>query len=554
MFALVIGIDTYKSKDIRPLRGAVADARAFTTYLQDERSVPRDHLVILINEAASRLAILEGFRRLANDTRIRHGDPILVYFAGHGSEVHAPQRWESGRPGAKVQCILPHDAYFDSGDEMVAPIPDHTLGALLDAISQEKGNNIVSSDKISSLYVSMIIDLPKCVVMDSCYATISGTRSLTSDDVRSVSVPSNFKLQENLDRDIWSLSPSSGGLRSHVLLSACSSSGQAWESNGRGVFTAALLDLLEVSQTDRLRYCNIVMSLDIFGQNPQCEGFYRERYMFTTKSSLAEYFIPACTRISMEDTAETYVLNGGSAHGLSVGDEFAVYGHMDSAKPNGTLVVKQPGSFHSIMELLGPPPVLSSTVIARRLKPGRRQPLRIHIPAEDKVSEILSLLPDIAPDLLDFVLVDTPGNSQIDISVQGEQAIVLSKGMNSAQGFRLEATPSELSRVLNASWRFFSELDRTADFPGIAQRVQVNIYELQVSATRFPGAPISELHSSSPVPSENDSFILRQGTSYGLKLTNTGCYDLHPTVQYFDPSNEFKFGMLVLNTKRRALI
>jgi len=508
--------------------------------------------VILINEAASRLAILEGFRRLANDTRIQHGDPILIYFSGHGSEVHAPQGWESGRPGAKVQCILPHDAYFDSGDEVVAPIPDHTLGALLDTISQEKGNNIVSSDKISSLYVSLIIDLPKCVVMDCCYRdATSGTRSPTSDDMRSVSVPSNFKLQENLDRDIWSLSPSSGGLRSHVLLSACSPTGQAWESNGRGVFTAALLDLLEVSQTDRLRYCDIVMRLDIIWQNPQCEGFYRERYIFNTMSSSIEYFIPTYTR-SSKNGEIAYILNGGSAHGLTVGDEYAVYPDMDRPNPSGTFIVDQVYTFFSVMRSPGGIP-LSRNSVATRVK-GKRQALRIYSSPEDEFYPVLSLLLDSAPDLPDFVLVDTPGNSQIDISVQGEQAIVRSKGMNSAQGFRLEATPSELSRVLNASWRFFSELNRTADFPGITHHIEVDIYELQVSPTRPPGASVSELHSSSPVPYENDSFILREGSSYGLKLTNNSCYDLHLTVQYFDPSNEFKFGMLVLNIKRRALI
>jgi len=100
--------------------------------------------------------------------------------------------------------------------------------------------------------------------MDSCFSG-SGTRSsfVPSDIVRCEPPPSNFKLQENLDREMWPLFPINGGLRSHVLLSACSSSGQAWESNGRGVFTVALLNLLRVVVTDSLRYCDILVRLDI---------------------------------------------------------------------------------------------------------------------------------------------------------------------------------------------------------------------------------------------------------------------------------------------------
>ena len=85
--------------------------------------------------------------------------------------------------------------------------------------------------------------------------------------MRSVQPRSDFKLQEGLDQDIWSLFPRSGGLQSHVLLSACSSSGPAWESNGRGVFTVALLELLKDSRMDKLRYCDIIMRMYI---GPKC--------------------------------------------------------------------------------------------------------------------------------------------------------------------------------------------------------------------------------------------------------------------------------------------
>jgi hypothetical protein len=154
MFSLIIGIDTYQSEDINDLRGAVADARAFAAYLEN-LGVPQDHVRILKNESATRTAILENLRSLANDPRIQRGDPIVIYYAGHGSEAVAPPGWEAGgRLGnANIQVTMPHDVFCQSGDKSVDPIPDRTLGALLDVISQNKGNNIVSYHEIPTSHV-----------------------------------------------------------------------------------------------------------------------------------------------------------------------------------------------------------------------------------------------------------------------------------------------------------------------------------------------------------------------------------------------------------------
>ena len=410
--------------------------------------------------------------------------------------------------------------------------------------------------------------------MDCCYSA-SGTRSFSdsNDFVRSAPPPSDFELQESLDQEIRSLFPSNGGLRSHVLLSACGSSGQAWESNGRGVFTVALLELLKDSRIDKLRYCDIIMRMYIdpkyvynlsvevchtdmvspyFSQSPRCEGLNLERYIFTTTSPSRGYFILAYTRAS-NNGPFAYFLNGGAAHGLSVGDEFAVYPDMDCQQPSETLITEQVGSFYSIMRPDYTSFPVSGNAIATQVK-ERHQPLRIYSRAGDKIFEFLSPLLDSAQDFSGFVIVPTPEECNIDISIQDDQAIVRLRNMGNTQGFRVEPTASELARILKASWQFFSELDRTADFPEITQCVQVHIYELKMSPFRFPGSPMAELHASEIVPYTSDSFTLRQGSYYGIKLTNNSRYNLYPTVQYFDPSNGFTFGTLVLNLERRTEI
>ena len=117
-------------------------------YLENQLSVPQDHIIILENKSATRAAILEKLGSLANDPRIRPGDPIVIFYAGHGSEAVAPPGWEAGGRNANIQVTMPYDVYCQSRGKVVDPIPDRTLGALLAAISQNKGNNIVSFHEI----------------------------------------------------------------------------------------------------------------------------------------------------------------------------------------------------------------------------------------------------------------------------------------------------------------------------------------------------------------------------------------------------------------------
>lgn len=128
----------------------MADAQAVAAYLQDKLSVPREQIMILENKDATREAILAELRSLEVDARIQHGDPILIFYAGHGSVAAIPEGWEAGGPNSNIQLTLPYDVYCQSGGKVVAPISDRTLGALLEIISLEKGNNIVRYHEISS--------------------------------------------------------------------------------------------------------------------------------------------------------------------------------------------------------------------------------------------------------------------------------------------------------------------------------------------------------------------------------------------------------------------
>jgi hypothetical protein len=140
LFALIIGINHYqRKKDFSSLRGAVPDGEAFRDYLMRRLRVPEDQISTLFNEEATRAAIIKAFQDLSEDRRINRGDPIFIFYAGHGSQIRPPPDWKE--PNAKIEVIMPYDCTLDGS---VEPIPDRTIGALIDEIARKKGDNIVS--------------------------------------------------------------------------------------------------------------------------------------------------------------------------------------------------------------------------------------------------------------------------------------------------------------------------------------------------------------------------------------------------------------------------
>lgn len=111
-------------------------------YLEHDLNVPRNQIRNLRDSQATRAAIIEALMELRQDPRINRGDPILIFFAGHGGSQKGPVEWECGGTGAMIQLLIPADENTQSGGNTPG-IPDYTIGVLLQRIHEEKGNNIV---------------------------------------------------------------------------------------------------------------------------------------------------------------------------------------------------------------------------------------------------------------------------------------------------------------------------------------------------------------------------------------------------------------------------
>jgi hypothetical protein len=143
LFAIIIGINKYESSKILDLVGAVPDADAVRDYLL-ELGVPSPQITNLRDSEATRAAIIEEIKALSLNDEIKEGDPILIYYAGHGGSADIPQGWVGCTD--KIELLVPYDysSQFSLKDgNPKHGIPDRTLGALLSYLESKKGDNIV---------------------------------------------------------------------------------------------------------------------------------------------------------------------------------------------------------------------------------------------------------------------------------------------------------------------------------------------------------------------------------------------------------------------------
>ncbi|MFM7191291.1 MAG: caspase family protein, partial [Microcystaceae cyanobacterium] len=87
LYALLVGIDRYTSP-VPPLMGCVNDILNFKQYLEGRSSPGQLQTQTLLNEAATREAVIAGFRDFLGQAGA--DDLALFYYAGHGAQEASP--------------------------------------------------------------------------------------------------------------------------------------------------------------------------------------------------------------------------------------------------------------------------------------------------------------------------------------------------------------------------------------------------------------------------------------------------------------------------------
>ncbi|KAF8974725.1 caspase domain-containing protein [Flammula alnicola] len=482
---LIIGIDEYHSS---PLNGAVYDAKEMEKYLKDDKNVPASQIRCLFNQDAKRSAIINAFQDIQNNPKIQKDDSIIIYYAGHGTKL-------GSRPNDEIQAIVPYD-HSESEGRRVYAIPDLTIGWLLAGIAKAKGDNIT-------------------VIFDCCHSGSGTTRSFEQPSPGARYLPVNYSHLPRLDDDLRPKGVSAAkpaqptlravvvapgyeftGLRSHVLVAACSKGEEAKESfdepNWRGAFTTAFLDLLRRLDADNLTYAEIPRRIQrLEKQNPQIEGINQHRFIFNSKGRPS---VGTVYEVTPGKNGE-YTMNAGIAHAISEGAEFTVYQDRKAllqgsqASPLGVLRVGIAKSIKAFSTTLTLSPeatrVELPASVAVQTKAGKHVDLYIYI---EPTQTRLPIFQDLATasDNYNIVEAATEELAQLKLSMnQDDDRIVIELLDERATDHGLTRIPltaradaPSLHAILRRAAHFYRHLDSTTNNKFIPAKITVEFTQV----------------------------------------------------------------------------
>lgn len=216
--ALLIGINHYKSESIPPLRGAVNDIEAAVQVLSTRFGFGSDQIRKLIDEKATRSAILAALNEMAKVSGPE--DWIYIHYSGHGSQADDLNGDEEDKLD---ETLVPYDGR--TGD--ILDIIDDELGEIL---ARFRSPNVV-------------------IVLDACHSG-TGTRGMTVA-MRSIPKDTRSELYRRAQPTTRAVVPMTA--QRHVLMSGAAANQPALDgpidSQYRGIFSYALLKTLASHET-----------------------------------------------------------------------------------------------------------------------------------------------------------------------------------------------------------------------------------------------------------------------------------------------------------------
>ncbi|MBI1293426.1 hypothetical protein GC175_00525 [bacterium] len=333
VYALLVGINDYKSPSVPDLRGCVADVRAMYTWLTTSLGLPHDRIRLLTagdDETADRRANRANILAAWNDLidRVGQGDQLFFHFSGHGAQARSI---DPNEPDGYDETVVPYDSRdVDETGRPVYDILDKELAALID-MAEAKGALVT-------------------VFLDCCHSG-SGTREAEEPDrskpltrrgpkddrvrpsetlVAGTRLTEVVEIPTTRDSSGWQLNGESG----HVLLAGCRDEELSHEYRApetgewQGATTYFLLKALrnyrpELTWGEVADFVQTRVNATYKSQIPQLEG-PRNRQVF---GGMAAPAAPHLLVTEVEDDGgQLYVrINGGAAVGLSEGSRVALY-------------------------------------------------------------------------------------------------------------------------------------------------------------------------------------------------------------------------------------
>ncbi|KAJ7899325.1 caspase domain-containing protein [Mycena leptocephala] len=535
IFALIIGINNYfKTDELRTLRGAVNDARAFERHLLDLHVSP-SNIVLLENENATRSAILSAFKTHFLDNKNipdRGGASMILYFAGHGSRFEAPS--DLIAPDHSVEAICPVDerTVNDAG-EYVHAIPDYVLVRLLSELADKKGNNIT-------------------VILDCCHAggmerDAEGTRDARTARSDSCAIPLDLDSHLWKDKDdtmqsyrMWSQSSSS-----HVLLAACRAGETAREvqypdGTYHGRFTTHLVSLLQQTPLESATCAELLNLIPKKwpGQTPYCGGARSNRLIFSgnypaTGRRSVLLRPQKSSRFKGTNSSQLFRVAMGKVEGVvPAGTEFSAYDRNNNFLCAFIAQSVEVGETTLIRKESQPPidiPPWSRAVVSDWKSP----PLLVYAPADfPHMSVLFPTTGTVRPP--NFMPASSLEEAHIVVRCDGDEIVIEPRTSTVLAGlpepsFAL-GDPAHLPHAIDgvAHFSYFLGCANEADR---LEGVELEMHRLR---GEYPCCT-PDLQVGNMIKDGAVGLTSEVGAQYGFTIRNSSDEDLFPYLFYFDP-------------------
>lgn len=313
--ALLIGINKYAKLNVCDLKGCVNDVQSMAELLCSRFGFTEADITKLIDEQASRDAILSSMDALVE--RTGEDDVVVLHYSGHGSQMTDR---EGDEPDGMDETIVPHDS--GRGEDPNRDITDDEVYVRLLGLTQKTRN--------------------ATIIFDCCHSG-TGCRDAFGDKIRRVpndsrsaadlppsTLPLKFADQaETKERLCGGLLPVRGR---YAFIAGCTDDECAYEHRERsgnevvhhGALTFFLLKELaqagpESTLRDVFEQARDKVSLSHPHQHPCAEGAL-EREVFGTKDFQTQSFLQVTER-----SESVVMLSGGLIHGLTRGSHWAVH-------------------------------------------------------------------------------------------------------------------------------------------------------------------------------------------------------------------------------------
>lgn len=529
LFALLIGIDNYKSGRIWNLEACADDARRMKQWLMHDLQVPSTNIALLANKEATKRRIEDVFMsHLVNNPAISQGDALLVYFAGHGSSMPAPRDWCEGKP-RHVQVLCPYDHDTNGPEGRVAGISDRSLCSMLGELCAVKGDNI-------TLILDCSFSFPQLAgnAHDRRGVRCTPTEKARKEDLFNGlwrgAIGKRFNGQHGFYQDNCS---------THALLAACKPDEMATEWKEGGRFTQEFLAMTKAVPLHRLRYFEVSERLNPPGhvpQHPVCLGRHKDRVLFDDIP-----FVPDTDLVPVEGDKDGLRLHVGAIHGVVEGTEFSVHSHNRCGSLNPSLDSFRVYEVHSTWSLARRKSINKrggQGSWARITRWNPRTPFRVYM--KKTCSSIFRhLFCRPSSDGLDGIpvreglnIVEVEHSKLADISVGVHSRAIQVQTLNQLAPprrpvLKIEKKDKERSAlILDEAARYHMHLHRTNPKNPFQDHLQLELYLVDPQNQRRVGQNL--------LIDGRADLVRTLGNSYAVVLRNHSDRDLWPYLAYMD--------------------